>query len=103
MIPIIQHIAEELSQFPSVESVILYGSRARGDHRERSDIDLAVVCPDASSRDWLNMTNVIDEAPTLLKIDLVLYWEMQDEFRNEINREGIVLYERESKDQTVHA
>jgi len=103
LIPVIHHIAEELSQFPSVESVILYGSRARGTHRERSDIDLAVVCPDASSRDWLNMTNVIDEAPTLLKSDLVLYWEMQEEFREEIDREGIVLYERERKDQTVPA
>ena len=88
---------------PVVDSVILYGSRARGTHRERSDIDLAVVCPDASSRDWLDMTDIIDEAPTLLKIDLVLYDEMQDEFRNEIDREGIVLYERKSKDQTVHA
>lgn len=103
MIPIIQHIAEELSQVPSVESVILYGSRARGDHRERSDIDLAVVCPGASSRDWFDLTNIIDEARTLLKIDLVRYEKMQEEFRKEIDREGIVLYEREKEDQTLPA
>ena len=103
MLSVIRDIANRLSQMPVVESVILYGSRARGTHRERSDIDLAVVCPAASSRDWLDMTNIIDEAPTLLKIDLVLYGEMQNEFRNEIDREGIVLYERESKNQTVHA
>ena len=95
MIPIIQHIAEELSQFPSVESVILFGSRARGDHRERSDIDLAVVCPDASIQDWFKMTDVIDDALTLLKIDLVRFEEMQKAFQEEINLEGIVLYERE--------
>ena len=76
MLPVITDIAHRLSQVPVVESVILYGSRARGTHRERSDIDLAVVCPNASSRDWLEMTTIIDEAPTLLKIDLVLYGEM---------------------------
>ncbi len=103
MIPIIQHIAEKLSQFPTVESVILYGSRARGDHRARSDIDLAVICPDATSRDWFDMTKIIDDARTLLKIDLVRYQKMQEEFREEIDREGIVLYERKRKDQTIHA
>ncbi len=102
MKPIIHHITEVLSQFPMVESVILFGSRARGDHRERSDIDLAVVCPDASIQDWFRMTDVIDEAPTLLKVDLVRFEKMQEAFQEEINLDGIVLYERE-KDQTLHA
>jgi len=103
VIPVIHHIVDELSQNPLVESVILFGSRARGDHWERSDIDLAVVCPDASIKDWFMMTDIIDHAPTLLKIDLVRYAEMPEEFREEIDREGITLYERESEDQTVHA
>ncbi len=102
MKPVIYHITEELSQFPMVESVILFGSRARGDHRERSDIDLAVVCPDASIQDWFKMTKIIDDAPTLLKVDLVQFEEMQKAFQEEINLDGIVLYERE-KDQTLHA
>ena len=103
MIPIIRHIAEQLGQIQTVESVILFGSRARGTHSERSDIDLAVVCPEASSRNWLEMTDIIDEAPTLLKIDLVRYGKMREEFKEEIDSEGIVLYERERKDQTIHA
>ena len=103
MIPAIQHIVDRLSLSPFVEAIILYGSRARGDHWERSDIDLAVVCPDASIKDWFLLTDVIDDAPTLLKIDLVRYAEMPEAFREEIDREGVTLYERESKDQTAHA
>lgn len=103
MLPVIQDIANQLSQMEVVETVILFGSRARRSHRERSDIDLAVVCPTASTRDWFKMTDVIDEAPTLLKIDLVLYHEMQQEFKDEIDSEGIVLYDRKSKNQTVPA
>ncbi len=103
MIPIIQQIAEQLSQSPVVEAVILYGSRARGTHWERSDIDLAVVCPEATSRDWFDMADVADEARTLLKIDLVRYGRLPAEFRQEIDLEGIVLYDRKRKDQTIHA
>ncbi len=33
------------------ESVILFGSRARGDYREDSDIDLMVICEERLSKD----------------------------------------------------
>ena len=35
-------LADRLGRHPAVERVWLYGSRARGDNFERSDIDLAV-------------------------------------------------------------
>ena len=35
-------------QAPSLEQVLLFGSRARGDFRKESDIDLAVDGPDMS-------------------------------------------------------
>lgn len=101
MLPVIQDIANKLGQMPTVESVVLFGSRARGDHRERSDIDLAVMCPNASSRDWFDMTDIVDEARTLLKIDLVRYHRMEQAFRDEIDLEGVVLYEREEENQAI--
>ena len=33
------------------ESVILFGSRARGDYREDSDIDLMLICEERLSKD----------------------------------------------------
>ena len=101
--PIIQHIADGLSQISSVETVILFGSRARGDNRERSEIDLAVICPDASWGDWAKMTDVIDEAPTLLKIDLVRFHDAPELLKEEILLEGVPVYEREKEDQTLPA
>ena len=71
MLPIIQNIAGALSQIASVNAVILFGSRAHGDHWERSDIDLAVACPDATRQDWHSMIDIIDSARTLYKVDLV--------------------------------
>ncbi len=102
MIPIIKQIADALSQVPSVEAVVLFGSRARGDHWERSDIDLAVVCPDASRKDWHKLIDVVDDARTLFKIDLVRFDDAPESLKEEIMSEGIPLYERE-KSHPVHA
>lgn len=36
-----------------VEEVWLFGSRARSDNQDRADIDLAIVCHNATTKDWL--------------------------------------------------
>ena len=73
-----------------VRKVILFGSRARGDTRERSDIDLAV-----SGGDIGEFTEAVnEEAWTLLMFDVVnLDREISAELRAEIDRDGVVLYE----------
>ncbi len=42
------HIAKALRDATDVECVILFGSRARGDWTDRSDIDLMIIQPDTS-------------------------------------------------------
>ncbi len=42
------HIAKALREAADVECVILFGSRARGDWNDRSDIDLMIIEPDTS-------------------------------------------------------
>jgi len=63
----------KLKALPYVEEVWLFGSRARGDNMDRSDIDLAIICPKASDRDWLDLQEIIENADTLLKIDCVRF------------------------------
>jgi predicted nucleotidyltransferase len=62
---------KQLQSIPFVRGVWLFGSRARGDHRERADIDLAIVCD--KDLDWLQVMHVIEGADTLLKIDCVRF------------------------------
>ena len=38
---IMQGIYQVLASYPAVKKAVLFGSRARGDHRYNSDIDLA--------------------------------------------------------------
>lgn len=73
-----------------LRSLVLFGSRARGDFGDRSDIDLA-VSGGAFTRFCLD---VKDEVPTLLDFDFVnLDEDIAPALRENIEREGITLYE----------
>ena len=74
-----------------IRKVILFGSRARGDYRERSDIDLAVFGQDYPCFSL----DVDDTTSTLLKYDFVdMDHSVQKELKESIEKEGIVLYEK---------
>ena len=75
------------------EKIVLFGSRARGDNKERSDIDLAIygMPKDNQARFWSD----VDDLPTLLKFDLVHVDEYTDaELVKDIEKDGVILYER---------
>jgi predicted nucleotidyltransferase len=90
------HFLGKLKKLPFVEQIFLYGSRAREDCRSRSDIDLAVVCPQASTEQWQLILDIIEEADTLLKIDCVRYDQLTDDaLKKNIDRDKKVIYQKE--------
>ena len=93
MHPIIKALATQLSHVPEVERVVLFGSRARGDAAPRSDIDLAVECPNASRVVWNTIREQVLDARTLLFIDLVRLDRAPEALRHHVLTDGVVLYE----------
>jgi predicted nucleotidyltransferase len=93
---------QKIAALPFVEAIYLFGSRARGDHRERSDIDIdididiAILSPNANESDWWSMLELIDEADTLLSIDCIrLDKESQNSaLRLQIEQDKKLIYER---------
>lgn len=87
---IIREICDQARKY-GVDQVILFGSRARGDFRRTSDIDLAV-----KGGDFLRFAlDVEEETSTLLQYDIVnLDQDIQQELRDSIQKDGIVLYEK---------
>lgn len=87
---------QQLSALPFIESIYLFGSRARGDARERSDIDLAINCPNATDQQWLEVLAIVEQADTLLTIDCVRFDDepVNSPLRMAIEQEKQVLYER---------
>ncbi|MDO4920310.1 MAG: nucleotidyltransferase domain-containing protein [Phascolarctobacterium sp.] len=87
---LLQALLEMARQY-GIEKLILFGSRARGDNKERSDIDLAVSGGNISAF----AAAVDEELPTLLLVDVVnLDAAVDEDLRQSIKREGIVLYEK---------
>ena len=89
-----QNVVDEICEIAekySVEKVILFGSRARGDFKRTSDIDLAV-----KGGDFPRFALDIDEeTSTLLEYDIVdLEREIQPELLKSIEKEGVILYEK---------
>ena len=74
-----------------LSKVILFGSRARGDNRERSDIDLAI-----SGGNYVEFALAVDEViPTLLMFDVVVTDKfLSAELREAIEKDGVLLYEK---------
>ena len=91
---ILDQIVLRLHSIQEVERVVLFGSRARGDAEERSDIDIAIDAPNASQRLWSDILEVVEESNTLLSFDIIRYDDASDNLRTAIETEGISLYER---------
>lgn len=74
-----------------INKVILFGSRARGDYKERSDIDIAFYGNKGSDFSL----KVDEETSTLLRFDIVdMSLPISKELLNSIKTEGICIYEK---------
>jgi len=87
----LEDIVKRILSVDQPEKIVLYGSRARKENGSVSDFDIAVFGK-------VNLSKIMDcleNAETLLKIDLVAFDEITDEkFKKKILEEGIILYER---------
>lgn len=81
----------EIAKRCQVDKVLFFGSRARGDFKRTSDIDLAVT-----GGDFLRFAlDVEEETSTLLEFDIVdLDRCMQQALRDSIEKEGRVIFEK---------
>ncbi len=68
----------------------LFGSRARGDARRASDIDLALIAPQPIAlADMALLREALDESHIPFRVDLVDYASAPARLRAAIDREGI--------------
>lgn len=82
---------KKLAMKYGVEKVVLFGSRARGDYKRTSDIDLAVKGGDIPRF----ALDVDEETSTLLEYDIIdLEGSVQKELLESIMKEGSVIYEK---------
>lgn len=83
------------SHFPDVEKAILYGSRAKGNHRPGSDIDLTLLGQRLDGRALGRIESELDELLLPYRLDLSVFSHITHAgLLEHIQRVGKVLYDR---------
>lgn len=95
----IQKINSVFKNHTSIEKAILYGSRAKGNYKPYSDIDLTLVGKSLTLSEQFSIETELDDLLLPYKIDLSIYHKIENQdLIDHIDRVGIVFYQNESKD-----
>jgi len=93
------HLLEAVRSFPEISQVVLFGSRAKGDYKTASDVDLAIKGAAVTYDTAVKLADILNEEKPLPYFFDVVHYESIREPRlvQHIDRVGVVLYSKESE------
>jgi proline iminopeptidase len=81
-----------IAAFQGIKSARVFGSRANGTAARASDIDLAIDAPGMPDSDWHRLTESLENAPIIYKIDVVRLDRLENrKLRERVEKEGVDL------------
>jgi len=93
-----------LAAYPEVEKAILYGSRAMGNYRKGSDIDLTLVGDALNDRLLSSIAGRLEDSSIPYQVDLSLKEHIDNpNLLAHIERVGVLFYEKETGAATERA
>lgn len=100
----INKINEVFTQFPEVEQAILYGSRAKGNYRSGSDIDLTLKGNNINLRILNQIEGELDDLLLPYTFDLSIFKHIADQdMINHIYRVGKIFYQKKENTSDILA
>lgn len=91
---LINNIIDILKNHKSLDKAVIFGSRARGDFRYNSDIDIALFGNNLTENDFYKISNEIDEINTHFSFDVLHFDKISKlKLKNNILKDGVVIYE----------
>ncbi len=89
----IKKINQVFTNYPTISKAILYGSRAKGNYKNGSDIDLCLVGTNIDIKLLHTIELELDDLLLPYQIDLSIYDKITNlELKEHIDRMGIVFY-----------
>lgn len=93
----VDRIRSVLARFPQVEKAILYGSRAKGNYKRGSDIDLTLFGSGLNASVRSKINSGLDDLLLPQKVDVSIFAKISHaDLIEHIRRVGVVLYEKQS-------
>ena len=94
----IKKIVSVFETHTEIENVVLYGSRAKGNYRKGSDIDLTILGRKISLRLLQRIENELDDLLLPYTIDVSIFTHIKNQTLLEhIERVGVVFYARQKE------
>ena len=91
---VIKELQDVFRRHANIKKVLIFGSRSKGNYREGSDIDLAVVGNNIDYNQLLSILCEIDDLGLLYSVDLLDYTKKKGTpIGDHIDRVGQVFYE----------
>ena len=90
---VIDDIVNVIQQYPVIESAILYGSRAKGNYKPTSDIDIVLKGKDVDLNILSKVAIKLDDLLLPIQFDLSIYHHIDNqELSEHIARIGKTIY-----------
>jgi predicted nucleotidyltransferase len=91
----ITDINHVFKKYPQISNAILYGSRAKGNYRPNSDIDLSLKGENLDLTLLLKVENELDDLLLPYKVDLTIYHRLENpDLVAHIDRVGLMFYDK---------
>lgn len=90
------------AQHSAIDSVMIYGSRAKGNYRTGSDIDLTIMGGEITFAEFMQIESQIDDLMLPYTVDLSQYKQISNkELIAHIDRVGVKIYAKDMKSEPV--
>lgn len=94
---VLDAVKECLKKYPEIEVAIIYGSRAKGNYKNGSDIDLTLKGHSLTLSNILKLENEIDDLLLPYKFDISIFHKIDDQdLIDHIERAGKVFYSKKT-------
>jgi len=92
---VVENLKTVFAENAKIDKAIVFGSRAKGNYKEGSDIDITIKGQNLDFDDTLSLLRKIDDLNIPYKIDLINYDTINEpDLKDHIDRVGIELYSR---------
>ena len=88
-------------KYPTIEKAVIYGSRAKGNYKQGSDIDITLFGNTLSAHQLMHVSQELDDSALPYLVDISIFDQLDNaSLREHIQRVGLVFYERaEAQDE----
>jgi predicted nucleotidyltransferase len=99
----LQNVVSVLTQFPEVEYASIFGSRAKGNYKNGSDVDIALKGKQLSFMILAQINSILNEETSMpYRFDVLNYETItNNELKEHIDRVGLVIYHKNNASISV--